>query len=374
MDFELNEDQKEMRKKVREFAEKEIAPLERDLVKEGKPEFPEELVGKLNEVGLWGLSVPEQYGGLDVDGVSYAIAIEEIARVSPSIAIVLFNHTANGTLPILIFGSDEQKEKYLPKLASGEYIASFALTEPVAGSDVSAIQSTAERDGDEYVLNGHKWFITNAFGDIINVFAYTNREKGTKGMSCFIVEKGTPGMKIGRVFHIMGAHSTEDAELLFENCRVPKENLIGNEGDGFKIALHTLDHARIGLAATCLGISQGSLEASIRYAKERNVFGAPIANLQAIQWMIADMATELEAARMLVYRAGSMKKPGARFTTEAAMAKLFASEAAMRAASKAIQIHGSHGTLRNLPITKLTEIMGGTSEVMRMVIARSFLK
>ncbi len=374
MDFELNEEQKEMRKKVREFVENEIAPLERDLAREGKPEFPKALVGKINEAGLWGLSVPEQYGGTDVDGISFAIAIEEIARVSPSIALVLFCHIANGTLPILVFGSDEQKEKYLPKLASGEYIGAFALTEPVGGSDLASMQSTAKKDGDEYVLDGHKWFITNAFGDIIIVFAYTDREKGAKGMSGFIVEKGTPGLKVGIVFHIMGAHSTEDAELLFENCRIPTENLIGNEGDGFKIALHTLDHARVGLAATCVGISQGALDASIRYAKERKVSGAPIANLQAIQWMIADIATELEAARMLLYKAGSMKKPGARFSTEAAMAKLFASEAAMRAASKAIQIHGAHGTLRNLPITKLTEIMGGTSEVMRMVIARGFLR
>ncbi len=379
MDFALNEEQEIFRKTVREFAEKEIMPRAQEIDQKG--EFPWDIIRKMADLGLMGLPFPEEYGGAGGDAISYAIAVEEIARASGSVAITYSAHVSLACAPIYLFGTEEQKRKYLIPLARGEKIGAFGLTEPGAGSDAAAIKTRAVLEGDEWVINGQKIFITNgSVADVVIIAAVTDPAKGKKGISNFIVEKGTPGFRIGREEDKMGLRGSVTSELIFENCRIPKENLLGKEGEGYKQFLITLDGGRIGIGAMAVGLGMAALEAAVKYAKERVQFGQPIAEFQAIQWMLADMATELEAARLLVYRAAWLKERGQRFTKEAAMAKLFASEAAVRACYKAIQIHGGYGYTRDYPVerlyrdARLTTIGEGTSEIQRLVIARHILE
>jgi len=379
MDFALNEEQEMFRKTIREFAEKEIMPRAQEIDLKG--EFPWDIIRKMADLGLMGLPFPEEYGGAGGDAISYAIAVEEIARASGSVAITYSAHISLACSPIYLFGTEEQKRKYLIPMARGEKIGAFGLTEPGAGSDAAAIKTRAVLDGDEWVINGQKIFITNgSIADVVVIAAVTDPAKGKRGISNFIIEKGTPGFRVGREEDKMGLRGSVTSELIFENCRVPKENLLGKEGEGYKQFLITLDGGRIGIGAMAVGLGMAALEAAAKYAKERVQFGQPIAEFQAIQWMIADMATELEAARLLVLRAAWLKDQGRRFTKEAAMAKLFASEAAVRACYKAIQIHGGYGYTKDYPVerfyrdARLTTIGEGTSEIQRLVIARSILE
>ncbi len=375
MDFELTEEQKAFKSMVREFVEKELKPKASEIDKEG--EFPWDIIKKMGKLGLMGMTVPQEYGGAGIDRVSYMLALEEIARVCGSTAITVEAHNSLGVGHIYEKGTEEQRRKYLPMLTSGEHIAAWALTEPNAGSDAASIQTTAILEGDEWVINGTKHFITSgSIASVVVVMAKTDKSKGAKGISAFIVEKGTPGLKYGVEEDKLGLRGSVTAELIFEDCRVPKENLLGELNMGFIGAMNILDRGRTAIGAMSVGIAQGALEQSIAYAKQREQFGKPIAKFQAIQWMIADMATEIEAARLLVMRAAYLEDKGERFTREAAMAKLFASEMATRAARKAIQIHGGYGYMKDLPLerffrdVKLCEIGEGTSEVQRMVIAR----
>ncbi len=378
MDFALTEEQQMIRKMVRDFAEKEIAPIAQETDK--KAEFPWELIHKMARLGLLGLPIPEEYGGAGADNVSFAIALEEIARACGSTAITLDAHTSLASEPIYLFGSEAQKRKYLVPLARGEKLGAFGLTEPEAGSDAGATKTRAVLDGDEWVINGQKILITNgSIAGVVVVTAVTDPEKGTRGISSFIVEKGTPGFRPGRDEEKMGLKGSVTSELFFEDCRVPKENLLGQEGQGFKQFLITLDAGRIAIAAMALGLAQGAFEKAVAYSKERVQFGQPIAKFQAIQWMIADMATEIDAARLLVYRAAWLKDKGVRFTREAAMAKLYASETAERACYKALQIHGGYGYTKEYDVERmyrdqrLCAIGEGTSEIQRLVIARQVL-
>jgi len=378
MDFALNEEQELFRKVVRDFAEKEIAPRAQEIDEKG--EFPWDILRKIAELGLMGLPFPEEYGGAGGDTISYAIAVEEIARASGSVAITYSAHISLACTPIYLFGTEEQKRRYLIPMARGEKLGAFGLTEPEAGSDAAAIKTRAVLDGDEWVINGRKIFITNgSVADVVVIAAVTDPEKGPKGISNFIIEKGTPGFKAGRDENKMGLRASVTSELIFEDCRIPRENLLGKEGEGYKQFLITLDGGRIGIGAMALGLGRAALEAAVRYARQRVQFGQPIAKFQAIQWMIADMATELDAARLLVYRAAWLKDQGVRFTKEAAMAKLYASEAAERACYKAIQIHGGYGYTKDYPVerfyrdNRLTAIGEGTSEIQRLVIARQIL-
>ncbi|HOU23175.1 MAG: Acyl-CoA dehydrogenase [Chloroflexi bacterium ADurb.Bin180] len=378
MEFELTEEQQMIRRMVREFAEKEIRPIAREI--DARGEFPWEVIRKMAGLGLLGLPIPEQYGGSGADTVSYAIAVEEVSRVSGSIGITMAAHTSLGLYPLYRFGSEEQKNQYLPRLASGEGLAAFGLTEPEAGSDAGGVKTTAVLDGDQWVLNGQKTFITSgSIADVVIIAALTDKAAGTRGISNFIVEKGTPGFRPGRDEDKMGLKGSVTSELFFEDCRVPKANLLGQVGEGFKQFLITLDGGRISIGAMALGLAQGALDAAIKYSKERVQFGQPIARFQAIQWMIADMATEIEAARWMIYRAAWLKDKGGRFTKEAAMAKLYASEAAERACFKAIQIHGGYGYMSEYDVeriyrdNRLTTIGEGTSEIQRLVIARQVL-
>ncbi len=379
MDFELTEEQQMIRKMVRDFAEKEIRPIAREMDALG--EFPWEVIRKMGSLGLMGLPIPEEYGGSGADTTTYAIAVEEISRVCGSVGITLAAHTSLGLDLIYRFGNEEQKRKYLPPLASGKGLAAFGLTEPEAGSDAGAVKTTAVLDGDQWVINGQKTFITSgSIADVVIIAAVTDKSAGTRGISNFMVEKGTPGFRPGRDEDKMGLRGSVTSQLFFEDCRVPKENLLGQMGEGFKQFLITLDDGRISIGAMAVGLAQGAFEAAVKYSKERVQFGQPIASFQAIQWMIADVATEIEAARLLVYRAAWLKDQGVRFTKEAAMAKLYASEAAERACYKAIQIHGGYGYVKEYDVeriyrdNRLTAIGEGTSEIQRLVIARQVLK
>ena len=379
MKLELSENQRMIRDMVREFAEREIAPVAAELDK--KEEYPMEILKKMAQLGLLGIIVPQEYGGAGADTICYALVVEEISKKCASTGVITSVHNSLACWPIMKFGTEEQKQKYLPILAKGEKIGAFAATEPNAGSDLGALEATAVLDGDEYVINGTKTFITSGSkAGIVIVFANTDKSKGSKGISAFIVESDTPGFKVGSVFEKMGINASHTTELIFEDMRVPKENLLGKEGEGFKIALMTLDGGRIGIGAQAVGIAQAALEESIEYAKQREQFGKPIAKFQAIQWMIADMATRIEAARLLVLNAAYAKDQGKRFSKEAAMAKLFASETAMDAALKAVQIHGGYGYTKEYLVerlfrdAKITEIYEGTSEIQRLVIANNLLK
>ncbi|MDG6225672.1 MAG: acyl-CoA dehydrogenase [Candidatus Thermoplasmatota archaeon] len=379
MILELNEQQVMIRNMVREFAAREIAPgaAERDR----KEEYPHEILKKMAELGILGAIIPAEYGGPGLDHVTYATIIEEISRACASTGVVTSVHNSLTAWPIIQYGTEEQKAKYLPILARGEKIGAFGGTEPDAGSDLGAMKSTAELKGDHYILNGTKTFITSGpKAGIIIAFAVTDREKGPKGISAFIIESDFKGYKVGSIFEKIGINASMTSELIFEDMEVPKENLLGKEGEGFKIALSTLDGGRIGIAAQAVGIAQAALEESVAYSKQRHQFGKPISSFQAIQWMIADMATRIEAARFLVMNAAYMKDQGKRFSKEAAMAKLYSAQTAVDATDKAIQIFGGYGYTREYPVERLyrdariTGIYEGTSEVMKMVISGSLLR
>jgi butyryl-CoA dehydrogenase len=379
MDFELTDEQQLIREAVREFAETEVTPVAAELDRDHR--FPYELLPKLAEMNLMGMPYPEKEGGAGADYVSYVIAIEEISRACASTGIIVSAHTSLATWPVFKFGTQAQKDKYLYDMTSGRRLGAFALTEPGAGTDAAAGAATATLHADGYALNGSKMFITNApYAEVYIVFAKTDPERGARGMSAFIVEKDTPGFSVGEAERKLGIRGSSTPPVYFNDCCVPQEALLGSGGDGFKIAMQTLDGGRIGVSAQALGIAQAALDASIAYAKERVQFGKPIASLQAIQWMIADMAMEVDAARLLVYRAASCVDNGRSYSTEGAMAKLFASETASRVAGKAIQIHGGYGYTESYPVernyrdAKITELYEGTSEVQRMVIARSALR
>ncbi len=379
MYFQPTKEQEMIRTMASEFAEKEIKPLAALIDETG--EFPWQTIKKMAKLNLMGLPIPKELGGAGVDTVSYAMAVEEIAKRCASTAVIMSVHTSVGTYPIYLFGTKEQKQKFVPPLARGERIGAFALTEPGAGSDAASVQTQAVLRGDYYILNGSKIFITNGgvAGSVV-VLAMTDKSKGHRGISAFIVEKGTQGFTIGSKEKTMGMIGSDTSELVFENCHVPKENLLGEEGTGFRIAMKALDAGRIGIAAQALGIADAALSEGIKYAKEREQFGRPIAKFQAVQWMIANMACEVEAARMLVYRAAYMKDQGVDFSMEAAMAKMYASEVAMRSAIKSLQIHGGYGYTKDYPVerffrdAKVTEIYEGTSEIQRLVIAAKLLK
>lgn len=374
MNLHFTEEQEMMRKMVRDFAASEIAPF---IEKMENGEFPREILRKMGELGLMGIPVPEQYGGAQMDFTSYIIAINELSKVSATIGVILSVHTSVGTNPILYFGTEEQKQKYVPKLASGEYLGAFCLTEPSAGSDAASLKSRAVRDDDHYVINGSKVFITNGGeADVYIVFAKTQPELGSKGVSAFIVEKNTPGLVVGKDEKKMGLHGSRTVQLTFEDMRVPAENLLGAEGEGFKIAMANLDVGRIGIAAQALGIAEAALGAATEYAKERRQFGKPIAAQQGIGFKLADMATSVEAAKLLVYRAADLRQRGLKCGKEASMAKLFATRTAVEVATEAIQVFGGYGYTEDYPVeryfrdAKVTEIYEGTSEIQRIVISK----
>ena len=372
------EDQELIRNMVREFAVEEVAPIASEIDK--THEFPAATVKRMGELGLFGLAIPEEYEGAGGDTISFAMAVEELSRVCASHGCVLSTHVALCIVPIMQFGTEEQKKKYVPDLASGRKLGAFTLTEPSAGTDASTQRTTAILHGDKYIINGSKIFITNGgVAETFIVFAMTDPAKGTKGISAFIVDKKFPGFKVGQREEKMGICASSTHEIIYDNCEVPKENLLGKEGEGFKIAMQALDCGRIGIASQALGIAQGALDAAVDYAKNRIQFGKPISANQGIQWMLADMDLRTDAARQLVYRAGAVRDTGKRYSKEAAMAKLFASESAMWVTTKAVQIHGGMGYTKSYPVerymrdAKITEIYEGTSEVQRMVIAANLL-
>lgn len=375
MNFELTEEQEMIRKLVHDFAESEVAPGadERDRNRQ----FPKDVFDKLAKLGLLGLPFPEQYGGSNGDTVSFAIAVEELSRVCGSTGITYSAHISLGGAPIHLFGTHEQKEKYLTPLCTGEYLGAFGLTEPNAGSDAGGTQTTAILKGEEWVISGTKCFITNAsYAKNLALTAVTDKSKGTNGISAFIVPTDAPGFTVADHYEKMGLHASNTTELIINEVNIPKENLLGIEGNGFKQFLATLDGGRIGIGAMAVGIAQGAYEKSLQYAKERKQFGNSISTFQAIQFKLADMAMQIELARNMVYKAAWLKDQGKRFKKEAAMAKLFASEMCMRVCDQAIQIHGGYGYMREYQVerffrdAKLLEIGEGTSEVQRMVISR----
>lgn len=377
MNLQFTDEQLMMRNMVRDFAKTEIEPFIEQM-EAGK--FPRTLLKKMGELGLMGITAPSEFGGSEMDFTSYIIAIHELSRVSAVMGVILSVHTSVGTNPILYFGTEEQKVYYVPKLASGEYIGAFCLTEPSAGSDAGSLKTRAIRNGDDYVLNGAKVFITNGGeADVYIVFASTNPEAGSRGISAFIVEKDTPGFIIGKDERKMGLHGSKTVQLTFENMRIPQKNLLGQEGEGFKIALANLDVGRIGIAAQSLGIAEAALEAATNYAKERVQFGKPIAQQQGVGFKLADMATAVEASKLLVYRAASLRSQNLPCTKEASMAKLFASQTAMDTAIEAVQIFGGYGYTEDYPVeryfrdAKVTQIYEGTSEIQRIVISKQVL-
>ncbi|HEX6140825.1 MAG TPA: acyl-CoA dehydrogenase [Candidatus Limnocylindria bacterium] len=378
MDFSLSPQHEEIRRTVRDFAEREIRPVADELERRG--EFPHEIIRKAAALGLLGVPYPEDVGGTGLDALAYAITIEELARVSGSVAIIVSAHTSLGCNPIFLAGTDEQKDRYLRPMASGEVIGAYGLTEPDAGSDSRGTRTRARRDGDAWVLNGSKRFITNAgvAGTYI-VTALTDREAGTGRISAFIVPADAPGFSVGRMEEKMGLHASNTGELLFDECRIPAENLLGEEGEGDKLFLRTLDGGRIGIGAMALGLAQAAYEAASAYAKERRQFDRPIGSFQGVAFMVADMATQIDAARLMVYRAAWLKDQGRPYSTEAAMAKLFASEVSRQVTNDAVQVHGGYGYVaeyhveRYLRDAKLTEIGEGTSQIQRLVIARNIL-
>ncbi len=379
MDFQFNETHEMIRETARSFAQEKIAP--NAVRRDEKEEFPHAEVKEMGELGFMGMMVPEEWGGAGLDTVSYVLAMEEISRVDASCGVIMSVNNSLVCYGINKYGTAEQKQRYLRELASGKKLGAFALSEPEAGSDASKQSATAVRDGDQYILNGTKNWITNgSSADIVLVMAMTDKPKGAKGISTFIVEKGTPGFTVGKKEKKLGIRSSDTVSLHFQDCRIPVANRIMNEGEGFKFAMSTLEGGRIGIAAQALGIGQACLDASINYSKQRKAFDKPIAELQAIQFKIADMATNVAAARWLILKAASLKDAGLPFGQEAAMAKLFASKIAVQAALEAIQIHGGYGYVqeylveRYLRDAKITEIYEGTSEIQRVVISRALLK
>ncbi len=380
MDFELTAEQKLVRNMVREFAEKEITPKAAEIDKEHR--FPREIIKRCAELSLMGMLVPQEYGGAGLDAISYAITIEELSRASASVGVIVSVNNSLSCFPLNNFGTEEQKKRYLIPLARGEKLGAYALTEPSAGSDPASMKSTVTKEEDYYILKGSKTFITNgAEADLFITYARLGEpEKRHKNVHAFILERNTPGLKIGRPLEKMGIHGSSTVELFFDGCRIPEENLLGKPNEGFKIALATLDEGRIGIAAQSLGIAQAAFDAALKYSKYRVQGGKLISEYQAIQWKLADMATEIDAARLLVYRAADLKEKGQNFTKEASMAKLFASELAVRAALEAMQIHGGYGYMSEYPVerilrdSKITTLYEGTSEIQRLVIARELLR
>ncbi len=378
MHFQLTDEQQLLRQTVREFAEGEIRPFVREW--DEAQEFPSALIPKLADLGLMGIQFPEQWGGAGMSAIDYCLCLEELARVDPSVALSVAAHNGLGPAHIFMFGSDAQKTRWLTPLARGEKLGAWALTEPNAGSDAAGTRTTAARDGGDWVLNGTKTFITHGkSADVLVIMAATDRARGAKGISAFIVERGTPGLRAGRKEDKLGMRASETTEVILDQCRVPADQLLGEVGMGFIGALQVLDAGRIGIAALSVGLAQGAFDCSRAYAASRKQFGQPIASFQAIQWKLADMATRIEAARLLTYRAAFLKDRQQRTTLESAMAKLYASEVAVRAAEDAVQIHGGYGFVKDYPAekffrdVKLTTIGEGTSEIQRLVIARQLL-
>jgi alkylation response protein AidB-like acyl-CoA dehydrogenase len=379
MDFELAEEYQMIRRMVRDFAEKEIAPRAEKI--DATDEFPDDLVRRMGKLGILGLPFEEKYGGSGGDYTSLVIALEEVARVSGSVAITLDAHTSLCCEPIHLYGTEEQKGKYLVPLARGEKIGAFGLTEPHAGSDAGATRTRAVRDGDFWVINGQKNFITNgSVADVTVITAMTDPDAGARGISSFIIETGTPGFTFGRDEIKMGLKGSITSELFFEDCRIPAENILGEENKGFQQFLVTLDAGRVAIAAIAVGLAQGAYERALAYSKERVQFDRPIADFQAIQWMLADMATELDAARLMVHRAAWLKEQGKRFTKEASMAKLFCTDTSERVCRNAVQIHGGYGYVREYEVERmyrdqrLCSIGEGTNQIQRLVIARHILR
>lgn len=377
--MQFTKEQELVRKAVREFAEKELAPLAAEIDKTGQ--FPQELFAKLARYSFLSIPIPNEYGGAGGDYMSYTISVEELSKKCASTGLYVSGTSSLFCWPILNFGTEEQKQKYVIPMAKGEKIGCFALTEPGAGSDAAAQQTTAVLEGEHYVLNGTKCFITlGAVADIAIVFAMTDKSKGLRGISAFIVETDSPGFSVGKNEEKMGIKGTVTSELIFENVKVPKENLLGKEGQGFKIAMATLDGGRLGIAAQALGIAQGAMDETVKYLKERQQFRRPLAKFQGIQWMIADMETKINAARLLVYNTAIQKDLGLPAGKESAMAKLYAAEVAMDVTTKAVQLHGGYGYTKDYPVermmrdAKITEIYEGTSQVQKMVIAANVLK
>jgi len=378
LDFDLSEEQQLLRKTVRDFAEKEIGPHSREW--DEAQAFPRDVFAKLAELGLMGVCWPAEYGGSELGTLDWALVMEEMARVDAGVALSLAAHHSLASAHLNLAGSEEQKARYLAPLARGEAVGCWGLTEPGSGSDAGGMRTTAVRDGDHWVLDGSKSFITNGgVADTAIVIAVTDREKGSKGISAFVVERGTPGFRSGKKEDKLGVRSSDTSELILEGCRIPADQIVGEEGRGFIDTLRILDKGRVGIAAFSVGIAQAALEASIRYAREREQFGHALAQFQAIQFKIADMATQVDAARLLTWRAAALADVGKTLTTEASMAKLFAGEMAVQVALEAVQIHGGYGYLKDYPVerylrdAKLGTIGEGTSEVQRMVIARQLL-
>jgi alkylation response protein AidB-like acyl-CoA dehydrogenase len=379
LDFQPSDEQRQLKKSVREFAEREILP---NVMKWDEAcEFPLATIKELGKLGLLGMVFPTEYAGAGMGYVEYVIAIEELSRVDGSVGIIVAAHTSLCSNHIFLAGTDEQKKKYVGKLATGEFLGAWGLTEPSSGSDAGSARMTAKRQGNNWVLNGTKTFCTNGhYADAVVVIAVTDRAANTHGLSAFIVDKGTKGFRPGKKENKLGLRASDTAELIFEDCVIPAENLLGKEGDGFIDAMRVLDGGRISIAALSLGMAQGAYEAALNYSKERKQFGKAIGEFQAIQWKLADMATEIDAARLLTMRAASMKDAGLKTTLESSMAKLYASEVAVRCANEGVQIHGGYGFIKDYPAekyyrdVKLCTIGEGTSEIQRLVIARQLLK
>jgi alkylation response protein AidB-like acyl-CoA dehydrogenase len=379
LDFQLNDEQLQLKKSVREFAEREIAPHVMEWDEAG--EFPLATIKELGKLGLMGIIFPPEYGGAGMGYVEYVTAIDELSRVDGSVGIIVAAHTSLCSNHVFLAGNEAQKKKYIPKLASGELIGAWGLTEPSSGSDAGSARMTASRSKGGYVLNGNKTFITNGhYADVLVVIAITDRTAHTHGLSAFIVEKNTKGFRPGKKENKLGLRASDTSELIFEDCFIPAENLLGKEGDGFIDAMRVLDGGRISIAALSLGMAQGAYEAALKYSKQRRQFGKPISDFQAIQWKLADMITEIDAARLLTMRAASMKDAGMKTTLESSMAKLYASEVAVRCANEGVQIHGGYGFIKDYPAekfyrdVKLCTIGEGTSEIQRLVIARQIIK
>ncbi len=379
MNFELTREQELVRQMIREFAVNEVKPLAAEI--DETEEFPMETVKKMGKLGVMGIPFSPEYEGAGGDVLSYILCVEELSKVCGTTGVILSAHTSLCASVINEYGTPNQKVKYLPDLASGRKIGAFGLTEPGAGTDAAGQQTTATLEGDNYILNGSKIFITNGgVAETFIIFAMTDKSKGTKGISAFIVEKNFPGFSIGKVENKMGIRASSTTELIFENCVVPRENLIGKEGQGFKVAMKTLDGGRIGIAAQALGIAEGALDEAIAYLKERKQFGRSLSAFQGLQWMVAEMSTKIEAARFLVYKAACLKDAGKSYTVDAARAKLFAAEVAMEVTTKAVQLFGGYGYTKEYPVermmrdAKITEIYEGTSEVQKMVISGSLLR
>jgi butyryl-CoA dehydrogenase len=379
MQFRLNEEHEMMRKMVREFAEKEVAPTAAE--RDEQERFDRSIFDQMGQLGMTGIPWPEDLGGVGSDFLSYVIAVEELSRVCASTGVTLSAHLSLASWPIYKFGTPEQKERFLRPLAEGSQLGAYGLTEPGSGSDAAGMRTTAVRDGDAYILNGNKIFITNGGeAEIYVVFAVTDPEKKHHGVTAFIVEKDTPGFSIGKKEQKLGIRSSPTTEIIFEDCRIPVENRLGEEGQGFKIAMMTLDGGRNGIAAQAVGIAQGALDAATAYAKERKQFGKPIGKLQAIQFKLADMATQIEAARLLTYQAAWLESEGLPYGKASAMAKLYAGDIAMQVTTEAVQVFGGYGYTREYPVerfmrdAKITQIYEGTNEIQRVVIANHLMK